>query len=160
MKIAPFLCLALLALAACSTTREFAEPAGEWQSWHGQLRYSGKDRPIIGEVVVRRAAPDHFQLEFLSGPGFPLLKLRSDGTHAEAEGVFARGRWSGPADRVPAHLRGWLDLPKTFSSATGTGIMLGPGWTERMEKRGDGTPKTLDVRIPETGERFQFNFGA
>jgi hypothetical protein len=72
------LVLALL-LGACQTPMQFPAPTAQWETHLGQLQSSGSGRSVIGEVVVRRDAAQHFQLSFSSGPGFPLLKLWATG---------------------------------------------------------------------------------
>ncbi len=110
--------LALIALfPACQTPHTFATPEASWKSHIGQLKYASGGRIIIGEVVVTRAAPREFQLEFVKGGSFRLLKVWVSENHARAEGVLARGTWQGTPDRPPDHLRSWLQLPAVFAAA-------------------------------------------
>lgn len=65
---------------------------------------------MIGEVLVRFSKNGDFELTFTKGPGVTLLLVRQDATFAHVEGPLARGRWSGPVEKAPARLRGWLAL--------------------------------------------------
>jgi len=65
---------------------------------------------LIGDVIVRFSGKGDFELTFSKGPGVPLLVLRQDAQFAEVKGAFARNGWSGPFDRAPKQLRGWLGL--------------------------------------------------
>jgi hypothetical protein len=99
-------------LTSCATIspHEFAEPARDWQVRSGQLLYRNPKRTLIGEVYVRFSKTGDFELTFSKGPGITLLVLRQDATFAELKGPLAGRGWSGPIDRVPQQLRGWLDL--------------------------------------------------
>lgn len=65
---------------------------------------------MIGETIVRSSNSGDFELTFSKGPGLTLLVLREDRAFAEVKGALARNGWSGPIDRAPAQLRGWLQL--------------------------------------------------
>jgi hypothetical protein len=120
MRIAHSVLAALLMidLTNCATVsrHQFAEPAGGWQTRTGQLLYSrsrGTTTTMIGEAIVRFSNSGEFELTFSKGPGLTLLVLRQDRTFAEVKGALAsrgRGSWSGPIDRAPTQLRGWLQL--------------------------------------------------
>ncbi len=109
---------ALALLPGCATTNNaFPSPGANWQSYQGQLHYiSAKGRSVIGDVVIRRSPQDDFQLEFQSGPGFPLIRVWESGSLARAEGALARGSWQGPPDKAPRPLRSWLQLRSSFSA--------------------------------------------
>lgn len=110
--------LALLALfTSCQSARDFAPPDASWKSNAGQLRYQSGERVVVGEVVVTRRAPQDFQLEFVKGGSFRLLKIWVSGGKARAEGVLARGSWHGPIEKAPGHLRHWMNLPAIFAAA-------------------------------------------
>ena len=161
MKLAPFLTFTLLflVLGACSTPREFAAPSSGWNTYQGQLRYSGDGNPVIGEVIVRTGADHNLEAQFLSGPGFPLMRVRSDASAALAEGAIARGRWQGPVEKSPTRIVGWFVLYDAFDKAAKqSGILQGEGWTAQATHQG-GRLKTLDIRVPASGERFQFSLG-
>jgi len=98
-------------LTSCETIRhQFVQPAPTWQTKIGQLQYRGPRITLIGEVLVRFSQSGDFELTFTKGPGVPLLLIRQDATFARVEGPLARGRWSGPAEKAPGRLRGWLSL--------------------------------------------------
>jgi len=99
-------------VTSCATTsrHEFAEPAGNWQIKSGQLMYRTATTTLIGDVLIRFSKSGDFELTFSKGPGVTLLSLRQDATFAEANGPFAKGRWSGAVDQAPKPLRGWLGL--------------------------------------------------
>ena len=101
-----------ICLAACATIsrHQFAEPARDWQARSGQLLYRTQRTTLIGEVLVRFSNSGDFELTFSKGPGVTLLVLRQDATFAEVKGPLARQGWSGPIDRAPPQLRGWLGL--------------------------------------------------
>ena len=104
--------LATLDLMSCATVsrHQFTEPAGGWHTRAGQLLYRNATTTVIGEAIVRYSLGGDFELTFSKGPGVTLLVLRQDKTFAEVNGALARNGWSGPTDRPPAQLRGWLEL--------------------------------------------------
>jgi len=104
--------LLIVDLAACATVsrHQFAEPTRDWQARSGQLLYRTQKTTLIGEVIVRFSKSGDFELTFSKGPGVTLLVLRQDATFAEVKGPLARQGWSGPIDRAPPQLRGWLEL--------------------------------------------------
>lgn len=114
MRIANSILAALLVidLTSCATVsqHQFAEPAGGWQTRAGQLLYRNATTTMIGEAIVRFSTSGEFELTFSKGPGLTLLVLRQDRTFAEVKGALARNGWSGPIDRAPAQLRGWLQV--------------------------------------------------
>lgn len=102
---------AIVDLTSCQTIRHhFLDPSRDWQARNGQLLYRGKKTTLIGEVLVRFAKTDDFELTFTKGPGIILLEVRQDANFASVKGPLARGGWSGPSARAPARLRGWLQL--------------------------------------------------
>jgi hypothetical protein len=104
-----FLSVCLTSCAPISP-HEFAEPARDWQVRSGQLLYRNPKRTLIGEVYVRFSKTGDFELTFSKGPGITLLVLRQDATFVELKGPLAGRGWSGPIDRAPQQLRGWLGL--------------------------------------------------
>jgi hypothetical protein len=104
--------LLIVDLAGCATTstHQFAEPAREWQTRTGQLLYRNPKTTVIGDVVVRFSKAGDFDLTFSKGPGVNLLLLRQDTGFAEVNGPMAGSGWSGPVERAPQQLRGWLEL--------------------------------------------------
>jgi hypothetical protein len=103
--------LATVGLTSCATVsrHQFAS-VSNWQTRSGQLLYRNGQTTLIGEVLIRFSRNGNFELMFSKGPGLTLLTLREDAAFAEARGPIARRGWSGPIDRAPAHLRGWLAL--------------------------------------------------
>ena len=89
---------------------QFANSAQDWQTRSGQLLYRNATTTLIGEVLVRFSANGDFELTFSKGPGLTLLTLRQDATFAQVKGAMAGPGWSGPIDRAPPQLRGWLGL--------------------------------------------------
>jgi hypothetical protein len=108
----PYLLAFLVALTSCATTstHQFAEPKADWQTRTGQLLYRNPKTTVIGDVVVRSSNAGDFELTFSKGPGVNLLILRQDTGFAEVKGPIAGRGWSGPIDRAPEQLRGWLEL--------------------------------------------------
>ncbi len=151
--------LAMMALVTgCQTPRTFATPEASWKSHIGQLKYDSGERTLVGEVIVTRSAPQEFQLEFLKGGSFRLLKLWMSGSDARAEGVLARGSWQGALDRAPDHLQTWVQLPAIFA-ATDAGQRQ---WTAAgVSVEIQATGKTIDqirVRALSSDEEFVFRF--
>ena len=108
-----------ICLTACATVsrHQFAEPARDWQARSGQLLYRTQKTTLIGEVLVRFSKSGDFELTFSKGPAVTLLVLRQDANFAEVKGPLARQGWSGPIDRAPPQLRGWLGLRDEFLHA-------------------------------------------
>jgi len=104
--------LLIVDLPGCATTstHQFAEPARNWQTRTGQLLYRNPKTTVIGDVVVRFSNAGDFELTFSKGPGVMLLAIRQDSTFFEIKGPMAGRGWSGPLDRAPQQLRGWLEL--------------------------------------------------
>jgi hypothetical protein len=110
-RILAVLLAASLALTSCQTLRhQFSQLSSSWEARAGQLLYHGRKTTLIGEVLVRFSKKGDFELTFTKGPGVALLLVRQDATFARVEGPLARGRWSGPVEKAPARLRGWLAL--------------------------------------------------
>jgi hypothetical protein len=121
---ARLMALALAAITACQTTQPFPKPDATWQTRVGQLQYAGAGRSVVGECVVSRRGTNEFQLDFHSGPGFPLLRLWRSGDQVRAEGLLARGSWHGNANRAPERLRGWSKMAADFPAHTGRRVTL------------------------------------
>lgn len=131
-------CLALtLLLAGCQTPASFPTPDARWRTLTGQLQYATPAQSVIGEVVVSRLDSEYFQLEFVSGPGIPLMKLRQHENFGRAEGILARGSWQGQISRAPARLGSWFAL---------------------HERLRTGARRRLTADFPASGERFVFHF--
>ena|ERR1700687_4827522 len=99
-------------IMSCATpsTHQFAEPTRDWQTRAGQLLYRNPKTTVIGEVIVRFSKNGDFELTFSKGPGVTLLVVRQDASFAEIKGPLVGRVWSGPIDRAPEQLRGWLEL--------------------------------------------------
>jgi hypothetical protein len=104
--------LAILDLTNCATTsrHQFADPASGWQVRSGQLLYRTPRTTLIGDILIRFSKSGDFELTFSKAPVAPLLSLRQDSSFAEVKGPLARNGWSGPIDRAPQELRGWLGV--------------------------------------------------
>jgi hypothetical protein len=104
--------LFLVDLTSCATTstHQFAEPTRDWQMRTGQLLYRNPKTTVIGDVVVRFSKAGDFELTFSKGPGVTLLVVREDPTFVEIKGPMAGRSWSGPIERAPQQLGGWLGL--------------------------------------------------
>jgi len=104
--------LAIVDLTSCATAsrHQFAEPTPDWQVRSGQLSYRAPKITLIGDVLVRFSQTGDFELTFSKAPVAPLLSLRQDSSFAEVKGALARSGWSGPIDRAPQQLRGWLGV--------------------------------------------------
>jgi hypothetical protein len=100
-----------LFLTGCATVSEhqFIAPTGDWQTRNGQLIYRTPKTTVIGDAFVRFSNAGDFELTFSKGP-VTLFVLRRDERFAEVKGALAGRGWSGPIDRAPQQLHGWLDL--------------------------------------------------
>lgn len=164
MKFAFCALLILVATTACQTIRPFSEPGANWLTYQGQLRYSDSTRSLIGDVVIASMPPHDFQVDYVAGPGFPLLKIRMNETGALAEGVLVRGRWQGQPEAVPTKFATLFALADVFHRIAAPTIRSQtisspqPGlWTAKVEA-GNNRVTSLDVRFPASRERFQFVF--
>ena len=162
------LCSLLLAgflLAGCSAY-QFATPSASWQSLIGQLQYASPKRSIIGDTVVTRMGADDFQLDFMAGPGLPILKLRQQGDKGRAEAAFAHVSWQGSTARPPGPLKSWFALREVFSAVAALGSKdikttlnsQKPGeWSADVEITG-GKPASVKITFPRSREQFHFRF--
>jgi len=107
-----FLAIASFCVTSCATIsrHQFSEPTANWQTKSGQLMYRTAQTTLIGDVLVRFSKSGDFELTFSKGPGVTLLSLRQDASFAEVKGPFAEAGWSGPVEKAPKPLRGWLGL--------------------------------------------------
>jgi hypothetical protein len=141
--MAKFSAIALLivGLTACATTstHQFAEPARDWQTRTGQLLYRTAKTTVIGDVVVRFSKAGEFELTFSKGPGVTLLAIRQDSTFAEINGPMAGGGWSGPIERAPQQLRGWLELRDKIIHALATASPSGGGQDRHQVRHVSGS---------------------
>jgi hypothetical protein len=102
--------LGILTGCASVSRHQFAEPTSDWQSRSGQLLYRTPSTTLIGDVLVRFSNKGDFELTFSKGPGVTLFVLREDPSFAQIGGAMAGPGWSGPIERAPEKLRGWLGL--------------------------------------------------
>lgn len=102
---------------AVTSTHQFAEAKADWKTRAGQLLYRNQTASVIGDVVVRYSNTGEFELTFSKGPGVDLLILRQDSRFAEVKGGMARRGWSGPIERAPQQLRGWLGVRDAIAQA-------------------------------------------
>jgi hypothetical protein len=110
---------AVICVTSCAnySQHEFSDPAAEWQTKSGQLMYRTPKTTLIGDALIRFSKTADFELTVSKGPGITLLSLRQDASFAEVKGAFARQGWSGPAEKAPPQLRGWLGLRDQFVHA-------------------------------------------
>jgi len=159
-----FIAVCLL-LAGCSTY-QFVTPSAKWQTQVGQLFYSSPKRSIIGETVVTRTGDSQFQLDFMTGPGLSILKLRKDGARGRAEAAFARVSWQGNADHPVGPLKSWFALHEVFTMADaikGTVAHTAlrsqkPGFWTADVQTAEGKPVAVKIDFPQSKERFFFHF--
>jgi hypothetical protein len=106
-------------VTSCATIsfHEFSQPTADWETKAGQLMYRSPGTTLIGEALVRFSTTGDFQLTVSKGPGVTLLSLRQDAAFAEVKGAFAHQGWSGPVEKAPPQLRGWLGLRDQFVHA-------------------------------------------
>jgi len=109
----------LFALTGCGlfSTHQFTTPASDWKVRNGQLMYRTGEMRVVGDVVVRYSKAGEFELTFSKGPGVTLFTIRQDATNAEVKSSLTHLSWSGPVDRAPSQLRGWLGLREKVISA-------------------------------------------
>jgi hypothetical protein len=112
MMMRLLIALVLLDLTSCAmiSRHQFLYPSRDWQARSGQLMYRTAKTTLIGEVLVRFSKTGEFELTFSKGPGVTLLVLRQNDSFAQMSGALARMGWSGPIERAPKQLRGWLQL--------------------------------------------------
>jgi hypothetical protein len=146
-----------LSFAGCQTAHTFATPQNSWRSHIGQLKYSTRQRTLIGEVVVQARGDEEFQLDFLKGGSFALISIREDRTTARAEGVLARGRWQGVPASAPKPLRPWLALREAFAQPHANPANAATSWQGHAEYNG-GQLGLLDLTFPEDHQHFVFQF--
>ena len=157
LLLLPALAVGTLALLpACQTAATFPAPTAQWQTFTGQMHYAGK-RSVVGEVVVRESGPN-FQLAFASGPGFPLMRLWSNGSVVRTEGVLAHGSWQVAMNHVPAPLRGWAALPTAFASISPAHPKFSGNGTTAEASFAGNRLLHLVVTSGASGERFTFHF--
>jgi hypothetical protein len=154
-------------LSACQTAREFPAPGSHWKNAQGQLQYSTPKRSVIGEIALSGNGLQDFQLDYLAGPGVPLMRLRESGDTARAEGIFAGvgGNWQGAAAHAHGRLASWVALREVFAAlethinAPSATVQSKPGavypWTAQLTQS-PGEPQRIRVEFPRTSERFTF----
>src|SRR3984893_15345833 len=109
-SLAPLGMTIFIMSCATTSTHQFAEPARDWQTRTGQLLYRNPKTTVIGDVAVRFSKAGEFELTFSKGPGVTLLVLRQDASFVDFNGPLAGRGWSGPIERAPQQLRGWVEL--------------------------------------------------
>lgn len=156
--------LLLASLSACQTPREFPAPGTHWKNAQGQLQYTTPRRSLIGETVLSGNGTTDFQLDYLAGPGVPLMRLRESGNVARMEGVFAGGSWQGNPAHAHGRLASWAALRDVFAALQTKGaapaatLRSAPGaptpWTAQLTQNAD--PQRIRIEFPKTRERFTF----
>jgi len=159
--------LLLAALSACQTAREFPSPGSHWKNAQGQLQYSTPKHSIIGETVLSGNGLQDFQLDFVAGPGVPLMRLSESGGIARAEGVFAgaTGKWQGDPKHAHGRLASWVALREVFAALetridAPSATLTSPSeavrpWTAQLTQA-PGQPQRIRIEFPKTQERFTF----
>src|SRR6516165_7808607 len=114
-----FLAIACFCVTSCTTvsSHEFSKQTSDWQTKTGQLMYRTPKTTLIGEALVRFSKTGDFELTVSKGPGITLLSLRQDAAFAEFNASFTGQHWSGPTEKAPPQLRGWLGLRDQFLRA-------------------------------------------
>lgn len=107
------------ALTSCAflSAHYFALPGKDWKSRSGQLMYRTAQMTVVGDVVVRFSKAGDFELTFSKGPGINLFTIEQDATFAQVKSSLSHLSWSGPVDRAPKQLRGWLSLREKLIAA-------------------------------------------
>lgn len=168
-RVAIFAILAVCTLFAGCATYQFVTPTSHWQTLIGQLQFTSPKRSIIGETVVTRMGDDQFQLDFMTGPGLSILKLRKDGKRGRAEAAFARLSWQGNANHPVGPLKSWFALHEVFSamesqphgpSSTKTFQSQKPGFWTAEVTFANGKPEAVKISFPQSKERFFFHFSS
>ena len=157
--------LLLATLGACQTTREFPAPGSHWKNAQGQLRYTNPTRSVIGETILSGNGLQDFQLEFLAGPGVPLMRLSESGGIARTEGILAGGSWQGDPKHAHGRLASWVTLREVFAAlethieAPSATLSSQPGavypWTAQLTQAPD-QPQRIRIDFPKSHERFIF----
>jgi len=157
--------LFLASLCGCQTARQFPSPGSHWKNAQGQLQYTTPKRSVIGEIVLSGNGLQDFQLDFVAGPGVPLMRLRESGAIARAEGMFAGGSWQGNPAHAHKRLASWVALREVFAAletridAPAATLQSPVGnafpWTAQLTQA-PGQPQRIRIEFPKTKERFTF----
>ena len=157
--------LLLSTLSACQTARVFPAPGSHWKNAQGQLQYSTPKRSVIGEAILSGNGLQDFQLDFVAGPGVPLMRLRETATVARLEGVFAGGSWQGKPAHAHGQLASWVALREVFAAlephidSLSTTIHSALGvvypWTAQLAQA-PGQAQRIRIEFPKSKERFTF----
>ena len=143
MRAIPFFCVAVLIFTGCQSVREFPAPSPHWKTAQGQLQYTTPQRSVIGEVALSSDGAQNFQLDYLAGPGVPLMRLRMSGDAVKTEGIFGkRPSWVALRD---VFVKVGNAKSGTFQSAPGK-----TQWTATV------SGQRVQVKFPRTQERFTF----
>lgn len=167
--IFPALAAVAFSLAGCQSQYSFPAPDAHWRTMTGQLRYVTSQRSVIGDCVISSLGDKEFQLDFLAGPGFPLMKLRVEGDNGRAEGVFARGTWQGTLGQAPERLKSWLALREIIVAAqrsTGPARLQSRDFWNAKVSTGGGGNREIEAQFVRSNmprrsvwlERFVFHF--
>jgi hypothetical protein len=142
-------------LTGCQTPRSFAVPDATWKAHVGQLKFTNRNRTLIGDVVVQQRGRDEFQLDFVKGGGIPLMSVRQDATVSRAEGLLAKGSWQGAPGAAPKVLQPWLKLRETFAQPPAPGS---PKSAQAEAQYSGGQLHMLFLAFPDDDQRFVFQF--
>jgi hypothetical protein len=110
---------AIVALTSCAflSNHHFTLPGRDWHSRNGQLMYRTGKMTVVGDVLVRYSTSGNLELTFSKGPGVNLFTIEQDAKYAQVKSSLRHLSWSGPTDRAPRQLRGWLSLREKLLAA-------------------------------------------
>jgi len=160
------LLLLIVVFSGCQAPQQtFHTPDARWHTETGQLQYSNPKRSIIGETVVTALDHQEFQLDFMAGPGFPIMKLRRSSDMAHAESALAHVSWNGKTEHPPGKLKPWLALADVFwrlsdSNASQIQVILQSsqaGFWKATANLKLGRPADVTIEFPQSQERFIFH---
>jgi hypothetical protein len=117
LSLISFFVLFCLTSCAFVSRHNFTAPSKDWQVRNGQLQYRTGGRSVIGDVLIRFSPAGDYELTFSKGPGVNLITIQQDATFARVKSSLTRLSWSGPPDRAPKQLRGWLSLREKLVAA-------------------------------------------
>ncbi len=144
-NVVVFLMLVAIALTSCApfSLHRFLGPSRDWETRSGQLMYRDAKRTLIGDVIVRSSKSGEFEMTFSKGPGVTLFTIQQDANFAHVKGALARMGWSGPVDRAPKQLRGWLGLREKLIQSLATASPSGGGQDRQVVRHVAGAETFL-----------------
>jgi hypothetical protein len=149
--------IALICLAGCRTGRELPGLGSEAATRTGQLRYSTRTRPFIGDFILRTSPSGDYDLAF-SKSGVSILQIQVHDDRLSATGSFVRGGWSGSASHAPGPLRTWAELHQVipYFYTNQSQASAGNAWRASFVRQG---PRLQSAQIHFAhGDSLLFNF--